>query len=170
MSRHNDLQNRKDGTHGDEFNWLHRHEAGLDQHYATDFDLVLVDKKPTRISAFLDFKMENEPVRFTQAIAYDEIQEVAPVYIIRAETELIGIPAEEHRFTVLRFVETVDLAPTPPVVETETIRESVPWGGLVEHSTRSDFLRNGGDGLIAWEHTIRYPERVITDGGASDAE
>jgi hypothetical protein len=165
MSEHSDLQNREGVSHGDEFNWLHRHEAGLDQHYATDLDLVLIDKRPPRISAFLDFKMAGEPVRFTQAVAFEQLQDTAPVYIIRAESPLKQTPVEEHRFTVYKFIRAVDTSPTPPEIETEVVRRSVPWGGLVEHSSRSDFLYNGGDGLIGWEHTVRYPDRVLTDGG-----
>jgi len=138
-------------------------DAGLSKHYATDLDLVFVDKHPKRISAFVDFKNPDEPIKFTQSIVFEKLSDIADVYIIRSEDPISDLQPSEHRFNVLRFIETIDSREDPPVVDTELIDENISWGGLIEHASRRKFLKNGGDGLIGWEHEIRYPERTVTD-------
>lgn len=156
MSEHADLQSLKEYTGEDRFNYLHRHEAGLDRHYATDVDLVLVEKHPhPHIPAFLEFKRDGEPIRFTQALLFDQLREFAPVFVIEATTDVIDTDPDEHRFTVKRFVCIHDIAAHPPEVELEVVRENIPWGGLVTYSTPLEWKERGGDSLIGFEEALR---------------
>lgn len=140
------------------FRDLHR-VAGLDEHYATDLDLVFADKKPKRITAFIEFKNPDESITFTQSVVFDKLTDIADVFIIRARDELASQERNKHRFDVLKFIETVDSQPHPPIIETELIHENISWGGKIEHPSKLDFIKNGGDGLIGWEHVLRktYP-------------
>jgi len=156
MSKHTDLQSLKEYTPEDRFNYLHRHEAGLDRHYATDVDLVLVEKHPEpHIPAFFEFKQEGEPVRFTQALLFAQLQSFAPVFIIEATTDVIDTPPDEHRFTVKRFDSVQDIKKEPPEIELETLREDIPWGGCVTYSSPFEREHDGGSGLIGFEETLR---------------
>lgn len=161
MSKHDDLKNREGVSEGDQFMWSHRHEAGLDKHYVSDVDMVMVDKHPLRVTAFADFKMPDEDIRFSQSVAYESLRKTAPVFIIRAEQSLLDTPTQSQTFTVERFKRLIDHRPDPPEVATEVVEKSVPWGGLVDHRSKSDFIRNGGDGLIGWEHRRRYPDKIL---------
>jgi hypothetical protein len=145
------------GDHEQRFKRLHR-KAGLAEHYASDLDLVLVDKDPKRISAFIDFKNKDEHIKFTQSIIFPQLSDIAPVFIIRAETAIDGVDRVDHRFTVSEFIETTDSKQHPPDVETEVIEENLSWGGLITHGNKAHFLDEGGGGLIGWEHEVRYPD------------
>jgi hypothetical protein len=142
------------GDHEQRFKFLHR-QAGLSGHYASDLDLVLIDKYPKRISAFIDFKHKDEHIKFTQSVIFPQLVDIAPVFIIRSETDIAEVDRVNHRFTVSKFIETVDSKQDPPDVETEVIEENLPWGGLVTHGNEAHFLSEGGDGLIGWEHELR---------------
>jgi hypothetical protein len=142
------------GGHEQRFKLLHR-TAGLSEHYASDLDLVFVDKHPKRISAFIDFKHKDEHIKFTQSIIFPELSNIAPVFIIRSETDIEDVDQTDHRFTVSKFIETVDSKQQPPDVKTEAIAENLSWGGLITHGSRSRFFTEGGDGLIGWEHELR---------------
>jgi hypothetical protein len=146
------------GAQEQQFKYLHR-KAGLSKHYASDLDLVLVDKHPKRISGFIDFKYKDEPIKFTQSIIFPKLIDIAPVFIIRAETDIDGEDRVNHRFTVSEFVETVDSKQHPPDVKTEVIEQHLSWGGLISYANESHFLDEGGNGLIGWEHKIRYPHK-----------
>ena len=163
MSKHNDLKNREGRSEGDEFMWTHRHEAGLDKHYVTDIDMVMVDKHPLRVTGFVDFKMPDEDIRFSQSVAYESLRKTAPVFIVRAEQSLLNTERKSQTFTVERFKRLIDHRPDPPDVDTEVIKRSIPWGGLIDHDSKSEFIRNGGDGLIGWEHKRRYPDKILKE-------
>jgi len=161
MSKHGDLKNREGVSEGDRFMWSHRHEAGLDKHYVSDIDMVMVDKHPLRITAFADFKMPDEDIRFSQSVAYESLREKAPVFIIQAEQSLLSTSTGSQTFTVKRFNGLIDHQPHPPEIDLEVVKRSIPWGGLVNYDSESDFIRNGGDGLIGWEHRRRYPDKIL---------
>jgi hypothetical protein len=142
------------GGHEQRFKLLHR-KAGLSEHYASDLDLVFVDKHPKRISAFIDFKHKDEHIKFTQSIIFPQLTDIAPVFIIRSETDIEDVDQTNHRFTISEFIETVDSKQQPPDVKTEVIAKNLSWGGLITHGSRMRFFTEGGDGLIGWEHKLR---------------
>lgn len=162
VSKHTDLNNREGISEGDRFNWLHRHEAGLDEHYITDIDMVLIDKNPLRTTGFIEFKMKDEAIRFTQAVAYESLRKTAPVFIVRAEQSLLDNEPPDHTFTIERFNKLVEHRTHPPEVDTDIIERSVSWGGLIEYTSPREFHRDGGDGLIGWEHRRRNPHKILT--------
>lgn len=159
MSEHNDLDALQKFTAGDRFNYLHRHEAGLDRHYASDLDLVLIEKHPhPHIPAFIEFKQQHEPIRYTQAVLFEHLSSIAPVFAVIADTDLIETDPTEHRFTVQRFAGIVDSEPTPPEVAWRTVDKEIPWGGKVTYQSAFDWQEAGGDGLIGWEESVRNRE------------
>lgn len=156
MSEHTDLESLKEFTAGDRFNYLHRHEAGLDRHYAADLDLIIIEKHPEpHIPAFIEFKQQREPIRYTQAVLFKHLSAIAPVFVVIAETELVNTDASDHRFTVRRFCGVIDSDPTPPELAWRTVRENIPWGGKVTYDSPFDWEEHGGDGLIGWEESLR---------------
>jgi hypothetical protein len=168
MSEHDDLQSLKDYTAGDEFRYNHRHRAGFDTHWASDLDLVLIEREPNpHISAFLEFKNDGEPIRFTQAVMFETFQPTAPVFIVIAENDMLENDPDEQVFTVERFDEVEDLSPSPPDVATTTIKKDVPWGGLVDNNEfELDFRDNATvRGLIEWEDELRRQGRHFRGGG-----
>jgi len=142
--------------HEKTFKRLHR-RIGLSEHYASDLDLVFVDKNPDRVTAAIDFKGPDEHVKFTQAILYEHLKLVARegVYIVRGKTYIHGEKPSEHRFDIERFERTIDRRADPPKVELTTVHENIPWGGLNQYDDKADFLKNGGEGVIGWEHKLR---------------
>lgn len=169
MSEHTDLQSLKEFTAEDRFNWLHRHEAGLDRHYGTDIDLVLVEKHPEpHIPAFFEFKRDGEPIRFSQALLFEQLQSFSPVFIIEAITDVLDTPPEEHRFTVRRFDSVRNIKPSPPKINLELIRENIPWGGRVTYSSAFEWQNDGGAGLIGFEEALR--NRYFEDSDSEFAD
>lgn len=152
----------------DRFNFIHQYEAGFPRHYACDIDLALVEKHPEiHIPAFIEFKQMTESIRYTQAVLFEQLRDVAPVYIIISEQNILQTPPDRHRFTIKEFIGINDISPTPPDVELELKHESVPWGGEVTYQSSFDWDENGGDGLIGWEDNLR-DQRV--DGEREDAD
>lgn len=156
-SEHHDLQALYETTAGDRFNYLRRHEAGLDRHYAADLDLVLVEKHPEwQIVAFVEFKQDSEPVRFTQAVLFDVLDSVAPCFVVEAQVDLLDTEPEEHRFDVKQFKGVTDIEAHPPVVQLEPVLEDVGWGGLVDYESQFHWTEFGDrTGLIGWEEDLR---------------
>lgn len=167
MSQHEDLQGLKEFTAGDEFNYNHRHKAGFDHHWASDLDLVLIEREPNpHISAFLEFKNRDEEIRFTQAVVFNALQSVAPCFVVVSENEMLDAEAEEQSFTIKRFDSVEDYSPSPPEVNLTEVASGVSWGGLVDNS---EFALNFGDsevsrGLIDWEDELRRQGRKFRGG------
>ena len=156
------------------FNYIHNYEAGLPKHYASDLDLVLLDKKPEpHIPAFLEMKREGEPVKFTQAILFEYLKDTAPVFIIRAKNDIKELPSDEHLFDVERFIKTKNLSKEPPEIETQTVEKDLKWGGYVEYDSWTEFRCSQKDGLVGWEDDLRrgfldYVEKDVDNGPFSD--
>ena len=156
------------------FNYIHNYEAGLPKHYASDLDLVLLERKPEpHIPAFLEMKRKGEPVKFTQAILFEYLKDIAPVFIIRSKNNLVELPSEEHLFDVELFVETKELLDEPPTMITETVEEDLHWGGYVENDSWTEFRCSEKDGLIGWEDNLRrgfldYVDRDVSGGPFAD--
>ena len=89
--------------------------------YAIDLDLVLIDRH--RIIAFLDFKKTTDLLTWAEAIAYNRLADVAPVYIISSDNPNAG------PFFIRRFMHGY---------EDETIPD---WKGLEAWERK---LRNRG--------------------------
>ena len=67
----------------DEFKYQHKRKLPSN-FYATDLDLALVETDEG-IVAFLDYKNPRDLLTFTETLAYNQLIEIAPVYIIVSE-------------------------------------------------------------------------------------
>lgn len=85
-----------------------RHKDCAKWFYACDLDLVLVGKSPYRIIAFFDYKTPKDKITFSEAIAFNILKAIAPIFIIRSENPDSG------PFTILQFHDA-DPKPEPPV-------------------------------------------------------
>jgi hypothetical protein len=127
-------RNQKGSESRDYFKWLHKNLLSHN-FYALDSDLELIEKVPVPfVVARLDFKLEEDPITFTEAIAYNQLVNAPepwciPVYVVEAGRPFVGTAAENHRFTIYRFVQA-DWRPEPPVVERELIAQGLTWQGL----------------------------------------
>jgi hypothetical protein len=99
--------------------------------YASDLDLILVAKSPPGIVAILDYKAPGEAVTFTEAIIYNQLLAIAPVYIVEAHDPEAG------PFTIRRYL-GADWRPDPPRVR---------WGETVEIANWEEFEE--------WERLLR---------------
>lgn len=124
----------------DRFKYLHKHMLGKDA-WALDSDLELVEKSPRPfIVARLDFKMPNDGISFTEAIAYQTMLDVGiPVYLIEAHSEFRDPESDPatHRFDIYRL-DAADSRPNPPTHHGEYILHDATW-----------------DGLAVWEKALR---------------
>jgi len=110
----------------------HAHKAKLGPGFwATDLDLVLVGKDPPGIRAFLDCKQPGEPLSFAEVLAYNELAEIAPLFIIEVRDPETG------PFTIRRY-RSGNWQPSPPVVLSDFVLTCTNW-----------------DGLRAWEQSVR---------------
>jgi hypothetical protein len=139
---------RRDGV----FKALHQ-QLAPHNYYALDGDLILVEKIPPATVytvAHLEFKMDKEPISFTQAIYFNQLVSApmpwrVPVYIIRAHapydmppTDMTHLSREycehalkNHRFDVMEYLHA-DWKPEPPRVNLATIKENIGWYELIE--------------------------------------
>lgn len=112
------------------FNRLHK---TLDKSfYASDVDLVLLDR--AGVVAFLEFKVDKEPITFTEAVLFDALVALAPVYVVRATVgarEFLQLKRPQQRFWVQHWGGVVDIRPTPPLVQVETLFEG-GWRELAQ--------------------------------------
>lgn len=117
----------------DTFKWRHK---GLSKYfYAMDLDFCLISKYPPGIVACLDYKTSRDAVTFSEAIAYNQLVKLAPVYIIESDTPADG------PFVIREYL-CADWKPEPPVVT---------WG---EEITISDWKELG-----EWESRLRIEYR-----------
>ena len=134
------------------FKALHQ-QLAPPNYYALDGDLILVEKIPPAtvyIVAHLEFKIDTEPITFTQAICFNQMVSApmpwrVPVYIIRARKPYDMPPTDAtylscnycqhalktHRFDVIKYV-YADWRPDPPRVYSITIAENVGWRELIK--------------------------------------
>ena len=122
------------------------HKTLDDDLYASDFDLVLVSKKPARIIAVVDYKRPGDCVSFAEGVAYDDlIMRGIPVYIVTA-TWSEGRKVPFTRFTVQRLV-WANWRPDPPECDFEAVLLDVSWRKFRqwEVDLRERFARSGGN-------------------------
>ena len=141
----------------DIFKWLHKQLLPKNS-WALDIDLELVEKEPMPfIVARLDFKVGNDRISFTEAIAYSTFIGMPhphriPVYIVyadhlfksHAENESLSpedrklLAKNHHRFTVKKLI-SADYRPDPPKTEEIVVLENATWEDLGKWETQ---LRN----------------------------
>jgi hypothetical protein len=92
--------------------------------YACDLDLILV-QKPPQIIAFIDFKKKGDIIQFSEVLAYNILQAVAPVYIVRGDSP------ENGPFQVYRYLDG-NYIPDPPHVSLEITTYCPDWQSLRE--------------------------------------
>ena len=107
----------------DAFKAAHKAELGPG-FFASDLDLVLVQKEPAGVVAFLDCKQPGEPISFTEVIAYNALLVVAPIYVVEVRDAAARGP-----FTVYRY-RGGDWHPRPPAVQLERVLVCPDWRGL----------------------------------------
>jgi hypothetical protein len=139
---------RRDGV----FKALHQRLAPPN-YYALDADLILVEKIPPStvyVVAHLEFKMDTEPISFTQAVCFNQMTSAPlpwciPVYIIRAHEPFVVPPTdanhlshdyceyalENHRFDIAEYLHA-DWKPKPPRVSVATVAKNIKWRELIE--------------------------------------
>ena len=113
----------------DIFKRYHKHINKLC--YCIDADLVLVEKDPEGIVAYIDFKKPKDSVTFAEALAYNEWAKTKPVYIVEADSP------ERGPFSIRQYLRA-NWRPNPPVVE---------WGDTVLVANWSEYEQ--------WELEIR---------------
>jgi hypothetical protein len=102
----------------------HAHKAMLGHgFYATDVDLVLVEKRPPGVVAIVDCKQPGEPVSFAEVLAYTALLSVAPVYLVEVDDPLTG------PFAIRRY-RTGDWEPRPPEVALEPVAVCADWAAF----------------------------------------
>lgn len=128
-------QGLKGSPSRDEFKRRHKDLSAT--FYAGDLDFVLVTKYPKAgIVAFLDYKRCGDQVTFAEAIAYNSLLSIAPVYIVQGDNPNTG------PFTVLEY-KGGDWRPEPPVVSLiycETVQDWRGFGNW-ERRLRAKHLR-----------------------------
>ena len=117
-----------------------KHKAGPGWCYACDIDFALVSKNPPGVVAFLDYQVGDEPISFSEVLAYNELLSIAPVFMVRGDAEAEG------PFDVLEY-EGGDWRPEPPHTQLTAILSEADWRGL-----------------FAWEQTIRraYEAKAVS--------
>ena len=141
----------------DWFKWLHKQLLPKNS-WALDIDLELVEKEPMPfIVARLDFKVGNDRISFSEAIAYSTFIGMPhpyriPVYIVyanhlfksHAENESLSpedrilLAKKYHRFTVKKLI-SADYRPDPPKTEEIVVLENATWEEFSKWQTQ---LRN----------------------------
>lgn len=106
----------------DTFKQLHKRNCP-NSFYACDLDFILVAKYPFRLVAFIDYKKLFDKVTFAEAIAYNELKLVKPVYIIRSR-----VP-ESGPFFITRY-EYGNPKPDPPDIKVSPVKECKDWQEL----------------------------------------
>ena len=99
--------------------------------YASDLDLVLVEKNPPGQVACIDFKLPYDHVSFAEVLTYNDQLKIAPVFIIESPDPLAG------PFRVLQYLGG-DWHPEPPSVKLELVCVCEDWAefGVWENALR----------------------------------
>ena len=105
----------------DIFKRLHKQLNG--SFYGCDLDFTLVSKYPPGIVAFLDYKTPWDMVQFSEVLAYNDLMDKAPVYIIEASNPQTG------PFTIRQY-KGGDWRPNPPKVQLQTVAVCSDWEAL----------------------------------------
>lgn len=133
-------KNQKGSESRDKFKLLHKAKLP-DSQWATDADLVLVEKYPIPFPvAILDFKMPRDGLSFTEAILYQHLSSLpnpytVPVYLVEAVNDFLNLPENEHRFCVKRVFD-MDYRPNPPKYAHKLIADNMTWDQFSEWEQR----------------------------------
>ena len=119
-----DKENLKGSPSRDLFKQLHKKMMPR-SFYACDLDFVLVSKYPNRIVAFIDYKTKNDPVRFSEVVAYNELIKQAPLFIIISKKDEI----ESGPFHIFQYFGG-NPKPEPPEVEMNLVLNCLSWKEL----------------------------------------
>ena len=119
----NDLRLLKGSPSRDIFKQMHKtlHRS----FYACDIDFVLVGNRPHRpagIIAFLDFKLPQDKVTFSEVLAYNDLLKIAPVYIIESPNPETG------PFAIRRFLSgVINRYPAKPSIALDNAEMCCDW-------------------------------------------
>jgi hypothetical protein len=154
-------------TQGDIFRWLHYH-GGDSCHFSVDVDLTWVDAEPEpHISAFIEHKNVNETVSFPQAVLFEAVSKIAPVYIIRSRSDLLDVHPSKHSFDIERVV-GLDRTENGSWTETELVESSLKWGR--EINGQGDLDPDYHSGLLGFEENHRRKTQNLGGNGHAAAD
>jgi len=120
----------------DAFKAAHKARLGP-THFATDVDLLVVEKHPPGIAAILDVKSPDEPLSFAQVVAFEALRVAlpdAPIFVVAVDDATRG------PFRVAAYLGG-DWRPRPPVVLLSPARVLPDWPAFSawETALRRDF-------------------------------
>lgn len=114
----------------------HWHKQGPKDMYASDLDLVFVDKYPPGIVAAMDYKTPSDSVSFSEVLLYNDLLSLGiPVYIVTS--------VEPFESFTVELYKGGDYKPDPPIYELEAIHKDID---------RTTYWQ--------WERTIRLSYRA----------
>jgi hypothetical protein len=122
--------------------WKWSHKQSHPSHWGCDLDFCIVGKNPARIIAIFDYKNgPRDRIRFTEAIAYQALLKIAPVFIVQSPCPFCG------PFTITRLLAT-DYRPEPPRCEWGESVIVQDWGGFHQWETklRANVIQSGQEG------------------------
>jgi hypothetical protein len=145
-------KNQKGSPSRDRFKLLHK-QLLPGNCWALDSDLELVEKRPIPfVVARLDFKMGQDSISFTEAIAYQHYLSApmpykVPVYIIEANPIFKDENSDpkDHLFAVIE-VTALNYRPDPPTYDRRVVIENATWQDLADWEAK---LRNERQRQIA---------------------
>lgn len=131
----NDRRHLRGSKSRDDFKYWHKQDPIPRNFYALDLDFIFVEKYPPRIVAILDYKRPGDTITFAECIAFNDLIQHYPVYIVESESPF-------ENFEIYQYVGG-NWRPFPPEVELQHIAS----------------LR-GVDEFIEWERTLRKNTRT----------
>jgi hypothetical protein len=124
----------------DLFKLLHKRKLPSTM-FGCDLDFVIVEKNPDCIIAFLDVKVLDEGVTFSEVIAYNKLLAQAPLYLLYTAGETT---MEQGEFKIFQYVGG-NRGPNPPAVNMRFCTEIANWNEYRqwEQGLRDASKRNG---------------------------
>ncbi len=115
--------------------WKRLHKDLARNLYGCDIDFVIVEKAPPGIVAFVDYKRRGETVTFAEVIAYNDLIQRAPLFLV------IGNDPDSGEFEVRQYL-AGDWRPEPPEVTTVHKAHCANWAdyGRWESHLRHDYI------------------------------
>lgn len=133
------------GPRPDAFKASHKTALGPG-YWASDLDLVLVEKAPPGVVAVLEVKQPGEPASFAQVVLLNRLLTVAPVYFVYVDDPRRG------PFRVVPYLGG-DWRPSPPTLITGPPRFLADW-----HAFRT------WETALRRAYALRFAEQTRGDG------
>ena len=141
----------------DQFKYFHKdftveggsHEKLIRSHWGFDVDYACVAKYPARICGFFDYKKLNDKGTFAEAIGYEQLMALAPVFFIFGDDPTSGA------FEIHELIAT-NYKPNPSTFEFN--RHSWKTTNWVSFHLWEEALRDHTlSGVAAWTADLQEP-------------